>query len=292
MMSRIQPPRLLTTELLSALRIATHFTVIAIAAAWSSSALAGDPMTYPVVSRTDLTEPFRTKGKWEVVVTQEPNPDELSQGDIHVCFVHDGKPNCAANNLPPCDVIDAQPRCHVDRTQAGDVLHYNIFESVEIFDPKQSFVGPLLVLYVGGNWGGPGTPLGPSVWRYNPEHDAFREIFVAMRSSNTNGEARFVTGGPLAGSVITSDETIHRPYPYEITVYRLQATGRYREALTYKGATRYNDGNPLAVIDSEMPETLRRLGLWRPGDALPTPGRVPDGCTTFVLRKGEEWCGP
>ncbi|MDG6719271.1 hypothetical protein QCE92_13960, partial [Staphylococcus aureus] len=35
--------------------------------------------------------------------------------------------------------------------------------------------------------------------------------------------------------------------------------------------TGYGDGNPLAVIDSEMPETLRRLKLWQPGSPLPLP---------------------
>jgi hypothetical protein len=169
-------------------------------------------------------------------------------------------------------------------------LNYNYFGSVEIFDRKHSSFGPLLVLYIGGNWGGSGFPLGPSVWRYSPERNAFQELLAAMRSSNTNGEARFVQDGPLAGSVITSQATYRRPYPYEITIYRLQPTGRYREALTYKGVTRYNDGNPLAVIDSEMPEMLRRLGLRQPGDPLPSPARIPDACRSFTLREGEEWC--
>ena len=52
------------------------------------------------------------------------------------------------------------------------------------------------------------------------------------------------------------------------------------------------DGNPLAVIDSEMPETLRRLGLWKEGDALPVPPRMPQRCTLLVMRKGVEWCEP
>ena len=32
-----------------------------------------------------------------------------------------------------------------------------------------------------------------------------------------------------------------------------------------------DDGNPPAVIDSEMPNIEERLGLWRPGQRLPTP---------------------
>ena len=64
----------------------------------------------------------------------------------------------------------------------------------------------------------------------------------------------------------------------------------YSRTLKYRGHTGYNDGNPLAVIDSEMPETLRQLGLWKTGDALPVPPLMPGGCTRLVMRKGVEWC--
>ncbi len=38
---------------------------------------------------------------------------------------------------------------------------------------------------------------------------------------------------------------------------------RYHQIMRYRGATRYGDGNPLAVIDSEMPGLWHRLGLMR-----------------------------
>jgi hypothetical protein len=60
--------------------------------------------------------------------------------------------------------------------------------------------------------------------------------------------------------------------------------------LRYRGDTGYGDGNPLAVIDSEMPETLRRLGLWKTGDPLPVSPRLSGGCTRLVMRKSVEWC--
>jgi hypothetical protein len=37
-------------------------------------------MAYTVVARMDLTEPFHTRGNWELVVTQEPDPDDTSPG--------------------------------------------------------------------------------------------------------------------------------------------------------------------------------------------------------------------
>ncbi len=60
----------------------------------------------------------------------------------------------------------------------------------------------------------------------------------------------------------------HLPEVYK----RISVCEYSARVLRYSGNTRYGkDGNPLAVIDSEMPETLRRLGLWKTGDALPVP---------------------
>ena len=50
-------------------------------------------------------------------------------------------------------------------------------------------------------------------------------------------------------------------------------SARYGRAHGYRSRTRYADGNAFAVIDSDMPELLRRLGLWRIGDRVfPVPG--------------------
>jgi hypothetical protein len=60
----------------------------------------------------------------------------------------------------------------------------------------------------------------------------------------------------------------------------------YRQVLRYRSATQYGDGNPLAVIDSEMPNILRRLGMWRAGQPLPAPR----GCKRPHLIKDALWC--
>jgi hypothetical protein len=75
-----------------------------------------------------------------------------------------------------------------------------------------------------------------------------------------------------------------------VEVYSRIADGEYSRVLKYRGNTGYGDGNRLAVIDSEMPETLRRLGLWKTGDALPVPPSMPRECTRLVMRKGVERC--
>ena len=64
--------------------------------------------------------------------------------------------------------------------------------------------------------------------------------------------------------------------------------GGYRQALRYRSATHYDDGNGLAVIDSEMVGVERRLGVWKPGDRLPTPPGSP--CPRPNLRGAELWC--
>jgi hypothetical protein len=70
--------------------------------------------------------------------------------------------------------------------------------------------------------------------------------------------------------VIAAEPTDDAPYAYWIAVSRLGAGG-YAQALRYRSATRYGDGNPLSVIDSEMPNILQRLGLWRSGSPPPLP---------------------
>lgn len=59
--------------------------------------------------------------------------------------------------------------------------------------------------------------------------------------------------------------------------------------LRYRSATGYQDGNPLGVIDSDLPNIQRRLGLWRAGQPLPVPAQ---GCATPRLVTMELWCGP
>jgi hypothetical protein len=78
------------------------------------------------------------------------------------------------------------------------------------------------------------------------------------------------------------------PYGYWIVVNQLTPADTYRQILRYRSATLYDDGNPLAVIDSEMPNIERRLGLWKRGDPIPTPDH---SCSKPVLRHTELWCG-
>ena len=130
------------------------------------------------------------------------------------------------------------------------------------------------------------------LFAYDRKEDRFRVIFYNMMGRNNNEEGRFVENGPLLGSVIVVYPTNDAPFTYFVEVYKRVSDSDYSQVLRYRGNTRYGDGNPLAVIDSEMTETLRRLGLWKEGDALPVPPRMPQRCTRLVMRKGVEWCEP
>ncbi|MGH9711589.1 MAG: hypothetical protein ACRD37_13690, partial [Candidatus Acidiferrales bacterium] len=61
----------------------------------------------------------------------------------------------------------------------------------------------------------------------------------------------------------------------------------YKTVLRYRSATHYGDNNPLAVIDSEMPNIEWRLGYWKPGMALPLPSGA---CPKPHLIHMELWC--
>jgi hypothetical protein len=129
-----------------------------------------------------------------------------------------------------------------------------------------------------------------ALYRYNREADRFIRVFLNLTDRNNNEATRFVGRGPLQGDVIVDYPTEHAPFTYWVEVYRAEKSSQYIRILRYRARTVYADGNPLAVINSEMPEILHHLGLWQPGDALPVPEHLPQVCSQLFMRKGEEWC--
>lgn len=129
-----------------------------------------------------------------------------------------------------------------------------------------------------------------ALYKYDKQTDHFNRVFLNVTGRNNNEETRFVDSGPIQGDVIVNYPTQSAPYTYWVEVYRAAKSGQYGRILRYRGRTGYSDGNPLAVADSEMPEILRRLGLWKPGDPLPVPANLPKGCRDLVMRHDEEWC--
>lgn len=230
-----------------------------------------------IVARLDLTSPFNTQGHWAFVAailpgshTDGASDEPVQGGALARCFVH-----------------ELRPLCTYTITTDGRVLDYSIpikLYSVRVVFRGADKAGPLLMIATGGSHGGDGGHVVyTELFSYDRQSNEFTSVFSNATGSNNNQRTRFIEEGPLRGDVIVDEPA---GCCYRINVYRLGASGRYTSILSYRSHTVYGDGNPLSVSDSEMPEILRRLGLWRKGDALPIPY---EGCTP-VMRRGEEWC--
>ena len=229
-----------------------------------------------VVSHIDLTEPFGTATQWTFVAVQDgghPIPEFEVHGPIFLCLVKAASPDCAQHFY-----------------QQADDMPHNLFAGRVVY-ANQNKSSPLLFLKVCGEAGGNGNCwVATALYMYDKGADRFNRVFLNLTGRNNNEDARFVESGPLEGDVIVDDPTENAPYTYWIEVYRAGVSGQYGRILRYRGLTGYSDGNPLAVADSEMPEILRRLGLWQPGEPLPVPAHLPKGCGDLFMRHGEEWC--
>jgi hypothetical protein len=232
-----------------------------------------------VISHIDLTEPFGTVTQWTFVVVQEAGqpPTEIEDhGPIHLCLVKAISPDCSENFYQKVS------------TEQPFNTPYHLFASSIVYASQSS---PLLYTKVcgaesfNGNCG-----MVTTLYRYDRGADRFIRVFANLTGRNNNEDTLFVEHGPLQGNVIVVYPTEHAPYTYWVEVYRSGESGKYVQFLRYRGHTGYGDGNSLAVADSEMPELLRHLGWWQPGDALPVPARLPQGCSHLSMRQGEEWC--
>lgn len=238
--------------------------------------------TAKVLSHIDLTKPFDTKSQWTLVVLQDPRipNDEVGSwqmnGPIAVCFLKGLSPQCRERH----GTWSLSPEF---------ATMYHLLGASVVYAGQDS-THPLLWLKTcSANSGDGSCGVRAEVYDYDRKSDTFRSVFTdEVGASNNNANARFVKQGPLRGDIIVDYPTEHPPYVYWIEVYGLGKSDRYRRILRYRSHTGYGDGNPLPVAYSEMPEIMRRLGYWSPGDALPVPPNIP--CPHPVLRHMEEWC--
>jgi hypothetical protein len=154
-------------------------------------------------------------------------------------------------------------------------IHF--LEAAKVLYPRGPMAAPLLHVQVGSLPSGNGNQQrATEILVYRPREHRFAIVFHEEVGLNNNEEVRYVSSGPLKGSMLVANSPYGPPFSYVLTVHRLTPDYRYKRVLRYRSATRYGDGNQLAVIDSEMPNILRRLGLWHPGQPLPLPaGRCP-----------------
>jgi len=246
--------------------------------------LSHEAVTKPkVIAHVDLTEPFATATQWTFVVVQDgsqPAPDDFEDhGPIFLCLVKATSPDCALHLYQ-----------HVRSDGPWFDTPYRLYSGKVVY-ATQDKSSPLLFLQVCGAASGDGDcGIATALYQYNRSADRFVRVFLNLTGRNNNQNTRFVESGPLQGDAIVDVPTDNAPYGYWIELYRANESGQYAQILRYRSRTHYGDGNPLAVADSEMPEILNHLGLWKPGDALPVPAHMPKGCSQLYMRSGEEWC--
>jgi hypothetical protein len=224
----------------------------------------------------DLTRSFETRTQWTFVATILPGSHFtgadnglVDGGALAQCFVNNLTPNCKY----------AIPKRDSDWFSIPIELY-----SAEVVFRGANSTRPLLMIKTGSAHGGNGSHLVfTELFTYDRRLNKFQSVFSTATGSNNNQKTSFIKEGPLRGDVV-----LNKPAGccYRIEVYRQAASGQYVSILGYRSRTVYGDRNPLSVSDSEMPEILRRLGLWRASDPLPIPH---EGCTP-VMRAGEEWC--
>lgn len=246
-----------------------------------------------VVVHLELAQTFQTKSRWSLVVAKQPDAESSVEdglgdriGAVSFCFVEDGRPDCSE------EMFLAKYREEKVSFVPGEPAFHELIVSDVVFSgPGRTL--PLLRIKTCMNRGANGNcGVSTFLFAYDQKTDTFRVVFFKLTGRNNNEETRVIENGPLLGSVIVAYPTTDAPFTYFVEVYKRTPDSEYSLALRYRGHTGYNDGNPLAVIDSEMPETLRRLGLWKIGDALPVPPHMPRGCSRLTMRKDVEWCEP
>ncbi len=244
-----------------------------------------------VVAHVDLTQPFSAKFRWTLVIAKQP--DEVIQtlhgpyekeGAVSVCFVRNTDADCS-------DAAFLEKyREHKIALEPGDRPFYELLASQVVFS-RPGGKAPLLYLKTCTLHGGNGScGISTFLFAYDRKSDAFRMAFFNFTGRNNNQATRFVESGPLLGDVIAAYPSDNAPFTYYVEVYKPNAAGDYARVLKYRGRTAYNDGDLLPVIDSEMPEILRRFGVWKKGEALPIPPAPFSSCAPLVMRKGVEWC--
>jgi hypothetical protein len=255
---------------------------LALIAAASASAALCDPA--PPTSPIDLAKPFHTRSPWRLTYQHGPQTEDFggnpAPGALSFCLQKTPASPClsaAVSAMPP----------QSDKWSVPWEAHY--LEAASPIYPQGPGTAPLLQIVTSSLHAGDGGQVRVlQILKYDRAADSFGRVYFHSTGSNNNQEMRVVADGPLRGAVISADPTENAPYGFWIAVNQLTPQGAYRQTLRYRSATRYNDGNPLAVIDSEMPNLQQRLGVWKPGSPLPLPANK--ACPRPHLKQRELWC--
>ena len=244
------------------------------------SAAADDPDVPPggKLMEMDLSRLFGLSPGWRFTAVQAPPVDdhgEKQPGRIALCIQAKAAPCVIALESGP--VPDPEPQFH----------GFHFLDDARLVYPRGPHGRPLLLVRASSLEAFDGNrDVVTQLISYDPTAHDFRRVYRYLTGRNNNQEVRYFGSGPLKGDVISAEPAENIPYGYWITVNALTPAYTYRQVLHYRSATIYNDGNPIAVIDSEMPNIQRRLGLWHAGMPLPVPAH----CQKPHLIKTELWC--
>lgn len=236
-----------------------------------------------VISNVALSGPFATRSAWRFTATQGPDiddpvgaPGDTAPGAISLCLGRGASSAC-----------DPQLLGRIPTNSPDD-----LFSEVHFLDDARivhdAAGRPLLLVRTASVHSGDGDQLIlTQALAYRRSADQFVRVYSDTTGRNRNEEVRFIETGALKGDIISAEPTENAPFGFWIVVNRPDSADVYRQVLRYRSATRYGDGNPLAVIDSEMANIEQRLGVWRTGSPLPLPAGA---CPTPHLVKMELWC--
>lgn len=212
----------------------------------------------------ELQKPFNTRSPWRLIVSEGPPTKDYGDNDapgaLTLCLQTGPSGDCLKEPVTP----SRRPATPDD--PAAWEPHYLRTAKVVYLDGQSA--APLLLLVTGSLHAANGDQIVyTELLAYDSSSDAFARVYENRTGQNNNQETRFITDGPLRGSVISAEPQQGAPFGYWIVVSKRSGGGSYRQVLRFVSATRYGDGNPLAVIDAEMPTIQQRLGLWKPGPA-------------------------
>jgi hypothetical protein len=236
-----------------------------------------------VLTSLSLSKPFRTPAGWRFTAYQEPDiPDPFGEqmdkapGIIHLCVSQDEGQSC-------CSGLD---KLLVSENKDDLFSSPHFLNDARVLYARADL--PLLLIQASSLHSGNGDQrVATTALVYDHAANAFSAAYQKQTGRNNNQEIRYMETGPLRGAIISAEPTDNAPFGFWMTINRIGPDNRYRQVLRYRSATRYGDGNPLPVIDSEMPNMQQRLKLWRPGSRLPLPDRP---CREPQLIQLELWC--
>jgi hypothetical protein len=235
-----------------------------------------------VIKTLDLAKPFAARSAWRFTATQDapvPDPtgvqDDKVDGPVHLCL-----------RKTPSSPCDPALKATVANPSDNDVfLAPHDLARAEIVQGSSG--PPLLFVQTGSVHSGNGDQLvRTQVLAYRADGDRFERVYEHVTGHNNNQDVRYIATGPLKGDIVSVEPTQDAPFGFWVVV-NAPANGGFKEVLRYRSATHYGDGNPLAVIDSEMPNMAQRLGLWKPGTPMPLPTRA---CPKPHLVRMALWC--